>query len=107
MTWFKVDDGLYDHAKMLDLRSRSGWQSALALWTLAGAWSSKQLKDGVVPKTLIAYVGCSGSDADLLVDVGLWERTEDGFQFHDWLDCNPSRDSVEERRKKTRDKVAN
>lgn len=37
---------------------------------------------------------------DLLVKVGLWDRIPDGFEVHDYLDFNPSRASVLEKRAK-------
>lgn len=106
MTWFKIDDGLPDHPKTLKLQSRKGWQGALALWTLAGAWASKHLTDGVVPMAVVSRLGCSKKDADLLVFAGFWEPTSDGYAFHDWQARNPKRDEVEAKREKTRKKVA-
>lgn len=105
MPWFKVDDGFPDHPKVLELQTRKGWPSALSLWTLAGAWCSKQLTDGLVPGAIVARLGCTKKDAALLVDVGLWVDVEGGYQFHDWLSRNPSRKDVETKREKTRAKV--
>ncbi|STD70923.1 Uncharacterised protein [Corynebacterium ulcerans] len=34
MTWFKVDDGFYDHPKFLDVPN-----AAVGLWVKAGAWA--------------------------------------------------------------------
>lgn len=106
MTWFKVDDGLLDHPKMLALQSHKGWQGALSLWTLAGAWVSRQLTDGFVPNAIVPRLGCAKKDADLLVTAGFWDVADGGYSFHDWHACNPSRDTVEAKREKTRKKVS-
>lgn len=106
MTWFRVDDGLTDHPKVLALQERKGWHSALALWTLAGAWCGRHMTDGDVPSALPRRLGCADKDAQALVDVGLWERTASGWRFHDWEHRNPLRVAVEAERRATRDRVA-
>jgi hypothetical protein len=106
LTWFRVDDSLPDHPKLLALQQRKGWQSALALWTLAGAWCGKHLTDGAVPAAIIQRLGCSLRDAAALVTVGLWESTKSGdYQFHDWAARNPLRKQVERDREATRNRV--
>lgn len=45
MTWFKVDDGFYDHPKVENLS-----MAARGLWVTAGSWCAKQLTDGVISK---------------------------------------------------------
>lgn len=105
MTWFRVDDSLADHPKVLRLQALKGWQGALALWLLAGAWASRHLTNGEVPSATVARLGGSKRDADLLVSVGLWARTETGYAYHDWASRNPTRDDVEARRERTRNRV--
>jgi hypothetical protein len=105
MTWFKVDDGLTDHPKVIALQEHKNWPRALALWTLAGAWSSKQLTNGRVPRAIVTRLGCSQDDAKLLALVGLWIIDGDGYAFHDWTRCNPTKESVEAKREKTKSKV--
>jgi len=105
MTWFKVDDSLPDHPKVLRLQTMKGWQGALALWTLAGAWAAKQLTDGRVPASIVGRFGCAKRDAELLVIVGLWEPAEGGYTFHSWYKRNPTRTDVETKREKTRIRV--
>lgn len=106
MPYFAVDDGFADHPKVVRLQGMRGWQSAIALWTLGGAWCSKHLTDGAVPAAVVSRLGFAGKDADLLVKAGLWERTEEGFQYHDWAPRNPLRTQVEARREKTARRVA-
>lgn len=105
MSWFKIDDGFADHPKVVGLQDHDGWKGALALWTLAGSWCSRQLTDGHVPAGIVRRLGCSREDAALLVEAGLWLEVEGGYQYHDWGDYNPTRASVEERREKGREKL--
>lgn len=106
MTWFRVDDGLHSHPKVLALFDGGCAGEALGLWLLAGSWCSAQLTDGRVPASAVRRLGFGLSAAHELVRVGLWTQAEDGaFVFHDWTSCNPSRVDVETARAKTREKV--
>jgi hypothetical protein len=44
--------------------------------------------------------------AEHLVAVGLWEPAPNGYRVHDYLDYNPSRDEVEQKRESARDRQA-
>lgn len=93
MPWFKVDDNLALHPKVL----KAG-NAAMGLWVRAGAWSSSQLTDGYIPAEIITVLGGKRADATKLVNAGLWEQTGDGYQFHDWLERNPSAETVRQGR---------
>lgn len=105
MTWFRIDDGLADHPKVLALQSGKHWKGAIALWTLAGSWCSRHLTDGYVPAAVIARLGALTAEADALVAAGLWGRSEDGYAFHDWAAHNPLRAEIEAKREATRERV--
>lgn len=102
MTWFRVDDGFYDHPKS----HAAG--PAVALWLRAGCWSARQLTDGFIPRRVLRTIrGGTPAMAARLVEAraypggaGLWLPTADGWQFHDWFDWQPSRKKVEEERVK-------
>ncbi len=91
--WAKVDDRLHAHSKARRARE------AMALWVLALSWSCAELTDGRVPSDMPELL-IPGGDAmaERLVSVGLWERTEAGFRFHDWAEYQPS--AEEERAKR-------
>lgn len=93
MAWFKADDQLPFHPKVL-----AAGNAAMGLWIRAGTWSSSQLTDGFIPNA-IANAMANECDADALVHAGLWDRVEGaGYQFHDWADFQPS--ATEERKKR-------
>jgi hypothetical protein len=96
MTWFKVDDGLADHRKVRQLgRDRL---PAMGLWALSGSWAARELTDGFVPEEIVQRHDPKHRYARRLVDVGLWEHAkqdgEDGYQFHDWVDMQPTKVEV-------------
>jgi len=89
MPWFKVDDALAFHMKAL-----TAGNQALGLWVRAGSWSMQQLSDGFVPASIVTALGGTHKDARSLMQAGLWHQVDGGFQFHDWAEYQPTRDSV-------------
>jgi len=107
MTWGKVDDKLWGSPKWLGTGPR-----ARALWVSGLSWCMDQLTDGHVPAHVISVLGGTRRDAGELVRIGLWEEADGGWQFHDWLDYQPSREQVlaerkaaAERQKRAREKA--
>lgn len=99
MTWFKVDDSLHSHVKTM----RAG-EAAMGLWVLAGSWCADYLTDGWIPAYAAKRLSPNAEAlADELVRAGLWsvdERDgEAGWLFHGWDEYQPSRESVQQRRK--------
>lgn len=96
MTWFKVDDGFWRHRKVRLLGSDKA--AAVGVWMLAGSHAAEELSDGFVPHEVLRQWDPDGAMTNRLIEVGLWAAThvmgEDGVQFHDWLDYNPSREKV-------------
>lgn len=97
MGWYKVDDQLAFHAKIV-----AAGNSAMGLWVRAGSWSSAQLTDGFIPTHManaMANAMANPCDQDVLVMVGLWDEVEGGYQFHDWSEFQPSADEERAKRK--------
>ena len=107
MAWYKVDDRLPTSRKVLRI-PRERRVAAIGVWTLAGAWSAHDLTDGFIPAYMIEEWGGCETDADALVEAGLWERAEDdgdaGFQFVNWGEYQPLKADVEAAREREREK---
>jgi hypothetical protein len=84
MPWFKVDDQLATHPKIIPVPL-----AAMGLWVKAGAWSSQHLTDGYVPRSALALLGARSAHAAALVKAGLWHAELDGWRFHHWTDYQP------------------
>lgn len=93
MPWFKVDDTLAMHPKVV-----GAGNAAMGLWVRAGSWSAQQLTEGRVPRAMLPVLGGRARDAAALVDTGLWVTTDDGWAFHQWDERQPSREKVESER---------
>lgn len=89
MSWAKLDDGMWSHPKFLEISN-----GATGVWAKALSWSAQQLRNGAIPRTLQALLRATDSEIAELVGAGLWDQTEAGWQIHDYLVFNPSRESV-------------
>ncbi|MFE3060661.1 hypothetical protein [Nocardia sp. NPDC059239] len=94
MPWFKVDDGFPTSRQVLKIPRRHR-AAAAGVWTLAGAWSSKELTDGFIPDYVLPEVCGTPAIAALLIDAGLWEEVEGGWQFLNWEKHNPTAAAVQ------------
>jgi hypothetical protein len=89
--WFKVHDQI-----PFDKKFRACSSAAVGLWVYAGARSSALLDDGFVPDWFPQSVHRAG-DPDAaalaveLVDAGLWEICDGGWQMHDYSDWNTTK----------------
>lgn len=106
MPWFRVDDDFYDHPKVVELRKSRHFRDCIALWTLAGCWSARHLTDGFLPSSWPKSAGFAPKTCRELIRVGLWSDVPGGYQFHNWAERQPARSEIEERREKTRLKMA-
>ncbi|QNQ90736.1 hypothetical protein GP475_08860 [Corynebacterium poyangense] len=104
--WFKVDDGFYDHPKVLGLD-----MAARGLWVSAGAYCARHLTDGIITGAQIRAIGGTINQAEKLVKIGLWTRDEAPpnarrYAFDDWRDFQPTRAEVLSKRQEARDRMA-
>lgn len=101
MSWFVVDDKWHSHPKVVGISL-----AAAGLWARAGSWCNDHLTDGRVPSSLPKSWGATPDVCQELVDAALWVVLERGWQFHDWLTFNPSKEAVLAKRKADADRKA-
>lgn len=88
MSWIKIDDQFADHPKVVEAGPLAAW-----LYVCGLTYCGRYLTDGWIPDGQVrklADVDKATDLADRLVDVGLWDRVDDGYVVHDYLDYNPS-----------------
>jgi hypothetical protein len=98
MPWVKLDDRFPSHRKVALLSDR-----AFRLHVSAICWCAENLTDGRIAErelALVAHVRNPKATAKQLEEAGVWDRTDDGWVIHDYLDYNPSREQVHAERKK-------
>jgi len=99
MTWVLVDDKVRNHPKVLAAGPLAAWQ-----WVAGLGYASEFLTDGFIPKAALRALVPNQPHkttlrlAEVLVDVGLWERADGGYRIHDYHDYQPTAARVREKR---------
>lgn len=98
MAYVRLDDSVMDNPKMLALSDRAfrGW-----VWGLC--YAQRHLTDGFLP--LAALTGPVKRAAGELQSRGLWTVADHGFQIHDYLKHQDSKEVVESRKVNGRARV--
>ena len=106
MAWFKSDDMLADHPKVI--RLGKDMAPAMGVWLLVGTWAARYSTDGFVPDAMVHRYDPRGRLAKRLIEVGLWDRSEHdgtaGYRYHDWFDHQLSAEEVEKKRANNRER---
>lgn len=104
MAWIKIDDSFPDHPKIIGLSDL-----AFRLHIRALCYSGKYLTDGFYPfqsvNLLLSDEEAIKKPTDELENAGLWIREEKGWQIHDYLVHQTSKQQVEHKRKALRDRA--
>lgn len=87
MTWARLDDHLDENLKVVGLSDR-----AFRAFVESVCYSARNLTDGFIPHA-VALRRWPKVRTDLL-GAGLWESREFGYQVHDYLEYNPSRERI-------------
>lgn|GEM_PF-1749231 len=100
MTWIKLDDSFPNHPKVIKAGPAAAW-----LYVSALCYSSSYLLDGYIESSsveVLTNIKHYRKAVDALIEVGLWEEVEGGYQIHDYLEHQKSRASVQAEREKSR-----
>lgn len=102
MAWGRLDDRFCTHPKVLATSFE-----ALGLFAVSISYAAAYETDGVLTDGAVVML-CRGNTAlvDQLVSRGFWERAETGYKIHGFLDYNPSKAVLDQKRKETRNRVA-
>lgn len=108
MTWARLDDSFYDHPKILEALDRD--PAAVALHARALAYVARHELDGRITERALCSLEPLQSDREsrvtVLIETGIWHQDGTGVAIHDYLDYNPSRADLTERREADRARKA-
>jgi hypothetical protein len=97
MPWVRLDDNFPIHRKVAGLTD-----TEFRLHVSAICWCARNLTDGVVTRRDLPHIAAGipspARPAAVLVQRGLWHRTERGWTINGYLDYQPSREKVEAER---------
>jgi hypothetical protein len=96
MVWIRIDDQIAHHPKFIAAGPVASW-----LWVCGNGYCNKYLTDGFIPASAIRTLGGVTNApkwAEVLADVGLWDKVNGGYRVHDFHDFNPSAAEVKAKR---------
>lgn len=93
MTFQQIDDHMVEHPKIAPLAPATKW-AMIELWS----YCSRNLTDGLVPRVQARRIATAKQLAEL-VYAELFHEVAGGWVAHDWLDHNPSREVILEKRR--------
>jgi hypothetical protein len=107
MAWVRIHDGAMGNLKIMRLSA-----TAFRLWIRGLCYCQQHLTDGLIPREALKFLDAKRADVDMLCEptvdgkAALWERIEGfGFKVHDYLDWNDSREVIEEKKIRARDRA--
>jgi len=106
MGWIKLDDGFFNHRKIVGLS-----KDAKMLYLAGLCYSGASLTDGLIPKAALHILGAqtgtrsTGRLATELVAAGLWIERGDDFEVHGYLEYNTRADVVRGKREAARERM--
>ena len=109
MSWLELDDRILEHPKFIRAVKLAG-SGAIHLWLGLRAYCGQYLTDGTIPADMLDEVRGPRDESrkvafKALFSVGLLEKAPDGgCQMHDFLDWSSSRDDIERRKARSRER---
>lgn len=108
MAWVRIHDGAMQNLKILRLTD-----SAFRLWVKGLCFCQTSLTDGLIPLEALAHLGAKRKDIAALTTpqvegkAALWAIVDGfGYKVHDYLVWNDSKEVVQARQAKSRQRLA-
>ncbi len=106
MAWARLDDGFFCHPKVTELAELNAPAGFLHIRAIS--YCTKYLTDGWVTSSALASLvpdeAARKEQIKALLEVGLWYSEDGKYAIHDFLDWNPSKVEVNEKRHKDRER---
>jgi len=103
LPWIRLDTSMPDNPKVLRLLAMKEGHRAAFVWCCSLAYAGKHGTDGLIEEFALGRLNGRTVDARRLVDVGLWDVAEGGWQIHDWSDFQESTEETQRRSERARE----
>lgn len=95
----QLSNGYWRNVKIAELRETCG--SAVGMYSMMLSYCSDRMTDGYVERKAARYLlRATDEELDALIEAGLITETNDGYQIHDYLKHNNSRDQIMHKRQR-------
>ncbi len=101
MAWVRLHDGAMTHPKVVGMFD---WRDPFHVWIWGMSYCQTHLTDGFITAVAVPRTGLKSAGA--LIVRGLWEGVDGGWQVHDYLDWNDSRELVTRKRTEAKERMS-
>ncbi len=102
LAWVRLDTAFPRNHKVLAAVEAKDGHRAMFVYVCALAYAGEQGTDGFLPRPALPMIHGRQADADRLVDVGLWQLVNGGWQINDWADYQQSNEETKRRKARAR-----
>lgn len=106
LNWSRLDANIATNHKTLALLGVKGGDHALLVNLFSHGYCAGHGTDGFIPKAALGTFHGTTKDAALLVEVGLWDDADGGWEVHDWTEYQPTSEETQKRSQRARDAAA-
>lgn len=86
LPWVRLDANIATHDKILALLEHRGGRAAAFSYCCSLAYAGGNGTDGHIPFVALPFVHATKKDAQMLVEVSLWEPDPRGWTIHNYGD---------------------
>lgn len=101
LPWVRMDTQWPHNPKFLVLVDDKKFKAIAVYWGSI-AWSGSQGLNGYVPAYALPMIHGTRREANELLEVGLWDPAQGGWDIHDWADYQPSNEEHQRRSDRAR-----
>lgn len=99
LPWVRLDTSIFDNPKFLVLFGQNRHRAVVAY--IAGmAYSGKHMTGGFIQKEVLPIIHARPQEMAHLMEVGLMDPAQGGWQIHDWDEYQLTTDEVVKRRER-------
>lgn len=99
LPWVRLDTQFPSNPKVLELAANKQYKAAFA-YLCSLAYAGQHGTDGYLPETCLMFIHATKTEANQLVNVGLWIPAPAGWDIHGWDEFQVSDDAARKRRER-------
>lgn len=99
LPWVRLDTQFPSNPKVLELVAAKRWR-ALFVYLSSLAYCGQHGTDGYIPLTALPFIHATRTEANHLVEQGMWHPEPGGWAVNDWDEFQVSDEATRKRRER-------
>ena len=105
LPWVRLDTSIFDNPKFLVLVGQNRYRAVVA-YVAGMAYSGKHMTGGFIQREVLPIIHARPQEMAHLMEVGLLDPAQGGWQIHDWDEYQLTTQEVQDRRAKAQKAAA-